>query len=121
DGDVRVLRCHVPSSYTRGYLGRMWAFFGFTLSAMTAALMVKDPDVIVATSPPLVAAIPGWVAARVRLRRLPWIFEMRDLWPESAITTGVLRAGSLLTKLLYGIERWACRSATRVNVLTPAF
>jgi glycosyltransferase involved in cell wall biosynthesis len=46
---------------------------------------------------------------------------MRDLWPESAITTGVIAAKSPLAKLLYALERWACRSAQKINVLTPAF
>jgi len=76
---------------------------------------------VIATSPPLVAAIPGWIAARVSRYPVPWIFEVRDLWPESAITTGVLKAGSLLTKALYGLEKWACWSASKINVLTPAF
>jgi glycosyltransferase involved in cell wall biosynthesis len=66
-----------------------------------------------------VAAIPGWLAARWHRARL--VFEIRDLWPESAVTTGVLREGSVLTRILYGLERWACRSADRINVLTPAF
>jgi glycosyltransferase involved in cell wall biosynthesis len=120
DGAVKVWRCHVPSSYGRSYLGRMWAFLGFTLSASCAALRARRADVVVATSPPLVAAIPGWVAARLR-HRTRWILEIRDLWPESAVTTGVLRAGSLLTRLLYGLERWACRGADLISVLTPAF
>jgi glycosyltransferase involved in cell wall biosynthesis len=99
----------------------MWAFFGFTLSASMAAIRVPRPDVVIATSPPLVTTIPGWVAARVSRRPAPWIFEVRDLWPESAITTGVLTAGSPLVKLLYALERWACWSAAKINVLTPAF
>jgi len=121
DGDVEVWRCHVPASYGGSYLGRMWAFFGFTLSAATAALRAERPDVVIATSPPLVAAIPGWIVSRWRGRRVPLIFEIRDLWPESAITTNVLRRDSLLTKMLFALERWACRKADRVNVLTPAF
>ncbi|MDT5271704.1 MAG: hypothetical protein QOH49_3890 [Acidobacteriota bacterium] len=121
DGAVRVWRCHVPATYGRSYLGRMWAFFGFTLSATTAALRAERPDVVIATSPPLVTAIPGWVVARLRGKRVPLIFEIRDLWPESAITTNVLSRDSALTKLLFALERWACRSAERVNVLTPAF
>lgn len=121
DGPVRVLRCHVPATYAKSYVGRMWAFAGFTLSAITAALEIARPDVVIATSPPLTAAIPGWVVARLRRHRAPWIFEVRDLWPESAVTTGVLREHSTLTRLLYGLERWAARSADRINVLTPAF
>lgn len=119
DGAVTVWRCHVPESYGRSYLGRMWAFFAFTLSAATAALRCERPDVVIATSPPLVAAIPGWLAAVRHRARL--VFEIRDLWPESAVTTGVLREKALLTLLLYSLERWACRRADRINVLTPAF
>jgi glycosyltransferase involved in cell wall biosynthesis len=99
----------------------MWAFFGFTLSSATAVLRVERPDVVIATSPPLVVAIPGWLVTKCRWRRVPLIFEIRDLWPESAITTNVLRRGSLLTKMLFALERWACRKADRVSVLTPAF
>jgi glycosyltransferase involved in cell wall biosynthesis len=121
DGPVRVLRCHVPGTYGKSYAGRMWAFFGFTLSASTAALRAARPDVVIATSPPLIAVLPGWVAARLSFRPLPWIFEIRDLWPESAVTTGVLRKDSALTKILYRLEKWACSSADRINVLTPAF
>ncbi len=121
DGDVTVYRCYVPGSYGKGYAGRMWAFFGFTLSASTAAFRAGRADVVIATSPPLVAVIPGWIAARVSTRPVPWIFEIRDLWPESAVTTGVLSEKSLLTRLLYALERWACRSAGMINVLTPAF
>jgi glycosyltransferase involved in cell wall biosynthesis len=121
DGCVTVWRAHVPSSYGHGYGGRMWAFLGFTFSASTAALLAGKADIVIATSPPLVAAIPGWIAAHCHVHRVPWIFEIRDLWPESAITTGVLKRGSVIARALYVLEKWACRSATRVNVLTPAF
>jgi glycosyltransferase involved in cell wall biosynthesis len=77
--------------------------------------------VVIATSPPLTTAIPGFVAARLRLRQAPLVFEVRDLWPESAITTGVIRAGGVLARLLYALERFACKHADAVTVLTPAF
>jgi len=121
DGDVTVWRCHVPSSYGRSYLGRMWAFFGFTLSSATAAWRAGDHDIVIATSPPLITMIPAWLATRFKRSRVRMIFEVRDLWPESAITTNVLARDSVLTKLLFKLERWACCCADRVNVLTPAF
>lgn len=121
DGPVNILRCYVPATYMTGYAGRMAAFAGFTASATTAVMRLPRPDVIIATSPPLPVVVPGWIAAHAHLRAVPWIFEMRDLWPESAVTTGVLRASAPLTKALYALERWACSSATRINVLTPAF
>lgn len=121
DGGVDVYRCWTPPSYARGYAGRALAFAGYAASSSVASLRLHDVDVVVATSPPLTAALTGWFAGHARLRRVPWIFEIRDLWPESAVTTGVLREGAALTRLLYGLERFACRSADRVNVLTPAF
>ncbi|WP_242335969.1 MULTISPECIES: glycosyltransferase family 4 protein [unclassified Anaeromyxobacter] len=119
DGKVDVWRCYVPELYGKGYLGRAWGFFAFMFSAATAALRAGSPDVVIATSPPIVVAVPGWLAARARGARL--IFEIRDLWPESAVTTGVLREKAVLTRLLYRLERWSCRVADRINVLTPAF
>jgi glycosyltransferase involved in cell wall biosynthesis len=121
DGQVVVWRCHVPRSYGRSYLGRMWAFLGFTASATTAALRAGRHDVVIGTSPPLVVVLPALLASRLRRPRVPWVFEVRDLWPESAITTGVLTRSSPLTRLLYAMERIACRDAALINVLTPAF
>jgi glycosyltransferase involved in cell wall biosynthesis len=118
---IDVWRCHVPSTYNRGYAGRMWAFFGAALSASWAALRAPRPDVVIATSPPLTAAVPGFIAARCRWRPVPFVFEIRDLWPESAITTGVIGRGSAIARLLYALERFACARADAVNVLTPAF
>jgi glycosyltransferase involved in cell wall biosynthesis len=118
---IDVWRCHVPSTYNRGYAGRMWAFFGAALSASWAALRAPRPDVVIATSPPLTAAVPGFIAARRPWRRVPLVFEIRDLWPESAITTGVIGRDSAIARLLYALERFACTRADAVNVLTPAF
>lgn len=119
DGPVRVWRCAVPQSYGRGYVGRMAAFAGFALSAGWAAWRVPQVDVVIGTSPPLTAVLPAALAAW--RSGAPWIFEVRDLWPESAITTGVLRGGGCLARGLYALEAWAARRAARVCVLTPAF
>jgi len=121
DGPVKVVRCYVPGSYGKSYLGRMWGFFGFTVSASTAAWRAPRQDVVIASSPPLVTVVPGWIGARWSFRPSPWIFEIRDLWPESAITTGVIGKNSAIAKILYMLEKWACARADRVNVLTPAF
>ena len=118
DGPVVVWRAHVPSTYSKNYLGRRFAYAVFTLTASLAALRSGPTDVVIATSPPLVVVIPGWIKAT--LGRVPWIFEVRDLWPESAVTTGVVSARSPLTRFLYWLERASCRSAARVVALTQA-
>ncbi len=76
------------------------------------------PDIIVATSPPLTVAPTMWLLSR--LRRVPAVFEVRDLWPESAIDTGVLTSKPLIA-LSYRLEALAYRKARWINVLTPAF
>ncbi len=121
NGSVNVYRCYVPPVYGQGYVGRAVGFAGFAISASLVARILPRPDVIVASSPPLTVATSGWFAARARLKTVPWIFEVRDLWPESAVTTGVISETGLLTKTLYGLEALAYKYATCVNVLTPAF
>jgi len=117
---VRILRCYTPGTYHNGTIGRMWAFFGYLLSSCWAVLFrIRKAEVVVATSPPLVTAVPGLLAKR--LRGWPLVFEVRDLWPESAVATGVLRENSVFTKGMYRLEAAAYRSADRINVLTPAF
>jgi glycosyltransferase involved in cell wall biosynthesis len=120
DGAVTVWRCLVPSVYSKSYLGRRFAYAVFTLSASLAALRTPSADVVIATSPPLFVVIPGWLKAKLSRRGTPWIFEVRDLWPESAVTTGVVGARAPLTRFLYWLERRACASAATVVALTPA-
>ena len=117
---VRVIRCHVSEAYNAGFLGRLWGYFSFTLSATYAGLfkIERKPDVILVTSPPLFVGITAYILAK--LRRVPFVFEVRDLWPESAIDTGVLNNG-LMIKAAYWFEAFIYKRATLINVLTPAF
>ena len=88
-GDVEVLRCHVSESYNKSFIGRFWAYLSFTFSSVLAGLFcVGKSDVIICTSPPLTVGLTGWILST--LKRIPMVFEVRDLWPESAIDTGVL-------------------------------
>lgn len=116
---VTVYRCHVSQSYNKSFLGRAWGYFSFAVSSTLAGVFkAEKPDVIIATSPPLtVATTMIWL---MRLRRRPAVFEVRDLWPESAIDTGVLAPGRL-ANMLYRLEAKAYRRAKWINVLTPAF
>jgi hypothetical protein len=75
-------------------------------------------DLAIVTSPPLFVGFSGFVVSR--LRRIPLVFEIRDLWPESAIDTGVL-TNKLIIKLAYWFERFIYKKAKLINVLTPAF
>ncbi|HKW78751.1 MAG TPA: glycosyltransferase family 4 protein [Candidatus Limnocylindria bacterium] len=119
DGDVVVYRCFVPGRYAHSYVWRRVGYLAFTLSSSVAAVLSPHADVVIATSPPLFVVIAGWLKARLGGPGTPWVFEVRDLWPESAVTTGVVDRRSLQARLMYRLERWACRSADLISALTP--
>ena len=118
--NVDVIRCHVSESYNLNFPGRLWAYFSFVFSSIWAGLFKtgRNYDVILVTSPPLFVGITAYVLSR--LKRLPFIFEIRDLWPESAIDTGVL-SNKFIIRFAFWFEQFIYRKATLINVLTPAF
>lgn len=115
---ITVKRCHVSEAYNKSFLGRAWAYVSFTFSSTLAGIGIKKPDVIICTSPPLTVGVTGAILSR--WKRIPMVFEVRDLWPESAIDTGVLTSKWII-KLSYWMERVSYRRAAWINVLTPAF
>lgn len=117
---VDVLRCHVSESYNSSFLGRLWAYFSFVFSSIYAGLFkVKgNHDIILVTSPPLFVGITAYVLSF--FKRIPFVFEVRDLWPESAIDTGVLKS-KIIINFAYWFEAFMYKKATLINVLTPAF
>lgn len=119
-GEVEVMRCHVSESYNANFVGRLWAYFSFVFSSIWAGLFkVKGKyDVIIVTSPPLFVGISGYVISL--FKRTPYVFEIRDLWPESAIDTGVV-TNKFIIKLAYALEKFIYKKARLINVLTPAF
>jgi glycosyltransferase involved in cell wall biosynthesis len=119
DYGVEVFRCHVSEAYNRSFLGRLWAYLSFVVSSLVCCGKLKENfDVLLVTSPPLFVAITGILVSM--LRKIPFVFEVRDLWPESAIDTGVL-TNAFLIRAAYWLEMKAYRSAVLVNTLTPAF
>ena len=119
-GNVDVLRCHVSESYNSGFLGRLWGYFSFMFSSLWAGLFKvnKKFDVVIVTSPPLFVGISGFLISF--FKRKPMVFEIRDLWPESAIDTGVL-TNNFIIKLAYWVESFIYKHSRLINVLTPAF
>ncbi len=118
--NVDVIRCHVSESYNTNFLGRLWGYFSFVFSGIYAGIFkVRGKyDIIVVTSPPLFVGITALILSKVK--SVPFIFEIRDLWPESAIDTGVLK-NKLIINLAYKFESYIYKKASKINVLTPAF
>jgi glycosyltransferase involved in cell wall biosynthesis len=118
--NVDVIRCHVSESYNLNFLGRLWAYFSFVFSSIYAGIVKARGhyDVILVTSPPLFVGITAYFLSV--LKGIPIVFEIRDLWPESAIDTGVLKSKAII-RFAYWFESFIYRKSILINVLTPAF
>ena len=104
-----------PYAAGMSFYRRLWAFRNFAVQAAHVASSLKG-DLVFATSTPLSVGIPGMKAARKL--GVPFVFEVRDLWPELAIAMGVLK-NPLLIWYARRLELKIYRSAARIIALSP--
>jgi glycosyltransferase involved in cell wall biosynthesis len=89
----------------------------YAIGAVRAQRRMPRPDVVVGSSVHLVAVAAAWLIAGVR--RVPFIFEVRDLWPQALVDMGALKEKSVVTRLLRGVERFLYRHAKVIITLPP--
>lgn len=99
DGKVNLVRTYTYSELHRSYLGRLLSFISFTLSCPLGLLTIEKPDVVLASSPPIFPMFSAWLVCK--LRRIPFVLEVRDLWPASAVQMGILK-----NKPVIGLMAW---------------
>ncbi len=116
--DIRIVRVKTYISANAGTLKRMIDYISFMVSAMFFGLFEKRPDLIVATSPQFLTACAGFGLSILRWR--PWVFELRDLWPDSIIAVGAMKP-SLALRLVVKLELFLYRRARIVISVTHAF
>jgi glycosyltransferase involved in cell wall biosynthesis len=115
---VRVIRAYTYRALHKSFVHRVFAFLSFMASSFWIAIGVKNVDVVWGTSPPLFQGFTAWLLAR--LKGVPFLFEVRDLWPEFAIAVGVLR-NPVLIKLSLWLEGFLYRRADLVMVNSPGY
>jgi colanic acid biosynthesis glycosyl transferase WcaI len=115
---IQVVRVKTYISANRGVIRRSLDFLSFGLMGFIAGLFQPRPDIVVATSPQFFAAVAGWAISTCR--RLPFIFELGDLWPASIAAVGAMKKGILL-RLVEKFELFLYRRSIRVATLTHAF
>jgi glycosyltransferase involved in cell wall biosynthesis len=98
---------------------RMRNYASFCVSAALRGLTLPRPDVIIATSPQLLVALAGWWLALTR--KIPFVFEVRDLWPESLAAVGIGNEDSLLHRALGALAGFLYQRADCIVVVSPAF
>jgi glycosyltransferase involved in cell wall biosynthesis len=114
---IRVVRVWTYISANQGFAKRILDHSSFAVTAFWAGLFFSS-DVILTTSPQFFTNFAGMGLSR--LKGKPWIFELRDLWPDSIRTVGALRNTAILN-LLEKIEISFYRRSRKVIALTPAF
>ncbi len=110
---VKVLNIRIDNRQSLGR--RIWSFIQYTVLSSWYALRLPA-DVVIASSGPITAGIPGLVAHY--LRGKPLVFEVRDLWPEGAIQLGVIK-NRIIQRLAYALEGICYRAACQIVTLSP--
>jgi glycosyltransferase involved in cell wall biosynthesis len=116
--NITILRAYTYPALHRSFVHRVFSFVSFMLSSFWLGLKVRSVDLVWGTSPPIFQGVTAWALAR--LKRVPFLFEVRDLWPAFAIQVGVLR-NPLLVRASLWLERFLYRHADRLMVNSPGF
>ena len=108
---IRVVRVWTFIAANKGKIRRSLNFLSFMITATLAAMIQRRPDVLVATSPQFFCGWAGTIVSKIR--RLPFLLEIRDIWPESIAAVGAVKKRGLI-RILETMEQLMYRSATHI-------
>jgi hypothetical protein len=114
---IEVIRVWSYIASNSGFVKRVLDYISFAVMAFFVGLFQKQ-DLIIATSPQFFTTWTAWSLSKIK--RKPWIFELRDLWPESIKTVGVMKQGKVID-ILEKIELKLYKSSDKVVAVTDAF
>lgn len=115
---IRVVRVKSYITANEGTVRRVLDYVSFMVSATFFALFEESPDVVLATSPQFFSAVGGWLVSV--LRGVPFVMEVRDLWPASIVAVGAMKPGRVID-WLERLELFLYARAAAVIVVTEAF
>jgi colanic acid biosynthesis glycosyl transferase WcaI len=115
---VRVVRTWSYITPQKTFWPRILHYGTYSASAFYGGLLAGKPDVIVNYSPPLPLGITAWLLSR--LWRIPWVLQIEDLYPDAAISTGVLTNRSAIA-FFSKMELFLYRRADRISVISESF
>lgn len=115
---IAVIRVKTFISPNKGFARRILDFVSFMLTGFVGALTVKQPDVVVATSPQFFTVVAGFASACIK--RKPFIFELSDLWPSNVADLGIMKR-NFAFRLIEKLESFLYRKSHAVVALTNAF
>jgi glycosyltransferase involved in cell wall biosynthesis len=112
---IDVIKVHIPFAGSHSILARIIGFLWFIPVGLLAGCFAEAPELVVATSTPLTIGIPGYLLSR--LRRVPFILVLRDLWPDCVVEWEVVNS-RILIRAGYWLEAFLYRKARRILVVT---
>ena len=115
---ITVIRVWSFMTRNAGFVLRLLDFLSFMVSGFLGGLRVRDADIIVGTSPQFFTVCAAYCLAKVKRR--PFVFEMRDIWPESLQAVGMSNAG-LSVRLAAPLADYLYRRADHLIVVTHSF
>ena len=115
---ITVIRVWSFMTRNAGFVLRLLDFFSFMVSGFLGGLRVRDADIIIGTSPQFFTVCAACCLAKVKQR--PFVFEMRDIWPESLQAVGMSNAG-LSVRLAAPLADYLYRRADHLIVVTHSF
>jgi len=113
---IHVIYLKTPYSNYMSFKKRLYSFIDFSWRSTLSGIKIKKYDLVFATSTPLTVAIPGIILSF--FRRVPMVFEVRDLWPEVPIQMGVIQ-NPIIIKFLRFFETFTYRRARHIIALSP--
>lgn len=115
---IEVRRVWTYIAENKGFLKRTCDYLSFMFAAILASFFIKKVDIIVGTSPQIFTVCAAYVISRIKNR--PWVFELRDIWPESIQVVGGIKNLRIL-KILQALEVFLYRKASHIVVVTNSF
>jgi glycosyltransferase involved in cell wall biosynthesis len=115
---IRAIKIWTYITANEGFVKRTWNYVFYMLMSILVAPFVGKADVVISTSPQFFNGLAGYFVSR--LKRSPWVLEIRDLWPESILTVGAITNKHIIRFLEY-LEMFAYRKADRIVPVTDAF
>ena len=115
---IRVIRVWTYITANEGFVRRSLDYVSFMIAATIASIRVKKVDVVIGTSPQFFTVCAAYVVGL--LKRVPWIFELRDIWPQSIKAVGSMGDGPLYRTLEH-LELFLYKKANRIIALTQSF
>ena len=118
DGLIQIHRTYTYPALHKNFFHRLISFFSFMLSSFFKALSIKHVDLVWGTSPPIFQGFTAWLVSRVK--GVPYLLEIRDLWPAFAVAVGVLKNKTLINMSLW-LENFLYKRADKLIVNSPGF